>query len=90
MHNLCCIITCLGALVSLVLVIWVLVKQHKCCKSEPFHGAPRFKRKNYSGMSYNCHQGKCTPSPQGKYGSHAECNNACRRNSGPCANGCNC
>jgi len=31
-YNLCQIITCLGVLVMVGLVIWVLVKQHKCCK----------------------------------------------------------
>lgn len=30
--NVCCMILCVGILISLGLVIWILVKQHDCCK----------------------------------------------------------
>jgi len=33
-------IVCLGSLVSLGLVIWILIKQHKCCGSEPYQVYP--------------------------------------------------
>ena len=32
--KLCDILICLGVLVTLGIVIWVLVKQHDCCKKE--------------------------------------------------------
>ena len=37
MNQLCAWLVCLGVLASVGLLIWVLVKQHDCCKnSEPF------------------------------------------------------
>lgn len=30
MNNLCSVITCLGILINLGLIIWILVKQRKC------------------------------------------------------------
>lgn len=37
-NNMCCLLTCVVSLVSLALLVWILVKQHKCCKdTEKYH-----------------------------------------------------
>lgn len=39
MDNMCCTLSCLGVLIVIGLLIWVLVKQHQCCdkKKEGYH-----------------------------------------------------
>lgn len=35
-NNACCVITCIAALIAVGLLIWIVVKQNKCCPKNNF------------------------------------------------------